>query len=175
MHKLTFYFIDKFEKKHLTKLDKNTSIIYRNYNKEYNENEILEIKKFCLTTKRRFFISNNLELANKLNLDGIYIPSFNKDLSFIKKKDQRLKVLGSAHNFKEINIKKKQKVDFLFISPIFKTNKSSKFLDIYKFNIFSKFTKKKVIALGGINKSNIKKINMIRCCGYAGISYFLKK
>ena len=91
------------------------------------------------------------------------------------KKDQRLKVLGSAHNFKEIGIKKKQKVDFLFISPIFKTNKNSKFLDIYKFNIFSKFTKKKVIALGGINKSNIKKINMIRCCGYAGISYFLKK
>ena len=54
MHKLKFCFIDKFEKEHLTKLDKNTSIIYRNYNQEYNENEILEIKKFCLTTKRRF-------------------------------------------------------------------------------------------------------------------------
>ncbi len=175
MHKLKFYFIDKFEKKHLARLDKNISIIYRNYYKEYNENEILEIKKFCLTNKRSFFISNNLELANKMKLDGIYIPSFNKDLSFIKKKDRRLKVLGSAHNFEEIVIKKRQKVDFLFISPIFKTNKSSKFLDIYKFNIFSKFSKKKVIALGGINKSNIKKINMVRCSGYAGISHFLKK
>ena len=175
MHKLIFYFIDKFKKKHLINLDKNVSIIYRNYNKIYNENEVLEIKKFCLSTNRSLFISNNVHLANKLKLDGIYIPSFNKDFSILRKIDKRLKIIGSAHNIKEIMNKKKQKVELIFISPIFKVKKKTEFLDINRFNILSKAIKKKVIALGGINNQNIKKIKMVNCSGFAGISYFNNK
>ena len=33
-------------------------------------------------------------------------------------------------------------------------------------------TRTRVIALGGINKRNIKKIKMLNCFGFAGISYF---
>lgn len=175
MHKLIFYFIDKFKKKHLINLDKNVSIIYRNYNKIYSENEVLEIKKFCLSTRRNLFISNNVHLANKLNLDGIYLPSFNKNLSILRKKDKRLKIIGSAHNIREIMIKKKQKVDLIFISPIFKVRKKTEFLNVCKFNTLSKISKKKVIALGGIDKKNIKKIKMVNCSGFAGISYFSGK
>ena len=172
MHKLIFYFIDEFKKKHLINLDKNISIIYRNYNKIYSENEVLEIKKFCLSTNRNLFIVNNIYLANKLKLDGIYLPSFNKNFSILGKIDKRLKIIGSAHNFKEIEIKKKQRVDLIFISPIFKMKKKSEFLDVHKFNTLSKITKKKVIALGGIKKENIKRIKMVHCSGFAGISYF---
>ena len=172
MHKLIFYFIDEFKKKHLINLDKNISIIYRNYNKIYSENEVLEIKKFCLSTNRNLFISNNVYLANKFNLDGIYLPSFNKNFSILGKIDKRLKIIGSAHNYREIAIKKKQKVDLIFISPIFKVKKKSEFLDVHKFNKLTKITKKKVIALGGIKKENIKRIKMVYCSGFAGISYF---
>ena len=86
--------------------------------------------------------------------------------------DKRLKIIGSAHNVREIMIKKKQKVDLIFISPIFKVKKKTDFLDIYRFNILSKKTRKRVIALGGINKQNIKKIKIVNCSGFAGISYF---
>ena len=175
MHKLIFYFIDEFKKKHLINLDKNISIIYRNYNKIYSENEVLEIKKFCLSTNRKLFISNNVYLANKFHLDGIYLPSFNKNFSILGKIDKRLKIIGSAHNYREIAIKKKQKVDLIFISPIFKVKKKSEFLDLHKFNTLSKITKKKVIALGGIKKENIKKIKMVHCSGFAGITYFKDK
>ena len=103
------------------------------------------------------------------------MPSFNKNFSILGKIDKRLKIIGSAHNFREIEIKKKQKVDLIFISPIFKVKKKSGFLDIHKFNILSKITKKKVIALGGIKKENIKRIKMVHCSGFAGISYFDNK
>ena len=33
-------------------------------------------------------------------------------------------------------------------------------------------TKKKVIALGGINNNNIRKINMLNISGFAAIDYF---
>ena len=72
-------------------------------------------------------------------------------------------------------IKKKQKVDLIFISPIFKVKKKTEFLDICRFNILSKTSKKNVIALGGINKQNIKKIKMVNCSGFAGNSYFNEK
>ena len=172
MHKLIFYFIDEFKENHLNKLNKNISIIFRNYNKTYNENEVLEIKKYCSLNNRYLYIANDLYLANKLNLDGIYIPSFNKNLTILKKRNKRLKIIGSAHNFKEIMIKKKQNVDLLFISPLFKTKKKDHYLNIYKFNILSKFSNQKVIALGGINERNIKKIKLINCSGYAAITFF---
>ena len=33
-------------------------------------------------------------------------------------------------------------------------------------------TKSKIIALGGINHLNLKKLNLVRSYGFAGISYF---
>ncbi len=78
--------------------------------------------------------------------------------------------MGSAHNIKEIRLKEIQKVDLIFVSSIFKKNKN--YLGIYKFKLLNNLTKKKVIALGGISKNNKKKIKMLDCYGFSGISYF---
>ena len=169
-----FYFIDDFNKDHIRSLDKNISIIYRNYSKKYNQEKIFEIKKFCKNIKKKFFLANDINLANKLNLDGVYIPAFNNCLSVYKLKNKNMILLGSAHNLKEINQKKKQGIDIIFLSPTFKVSKSNNFLDVIKFNIFAKLLNGKAIALGGINKDNIKKIKMLNCYGFASISYIKK-
>ena len=117
-------------------------------------------------------MSNNLKLAINLNLDGAYIPSFNKDLDVKKYKiKNKFLLLGSAHNIQEIKIKEKQGVDVIFLAPLFKT-KNKIGLGINKFNILSKLSIKKIVALGGINKKNIYKLNLTDCYGFAGISYF---
>ena len=104
-------------------------------------------------------------------MDGAYIPSFNKNtkhLAYSFKKN--FKIIGSAHNLKEIRIKEKQKVDKIFISSLFKKNKN--FLGINRFRNLAKLTKKNVIALGGISRANVKKINFLNQTDFAGISYF---
>ena len=119
-------------------------------------------------------MSNNVKLAIKLRLDGVYLPSFNKSfyhLAYNFKK--RFIILGSAHSLQELNIKKFQAVKFFFISSLFKKNKN--YLGIYKFKFFENFTQKRLVALGGINEKNIKKLSLLNICGYAGISYFKKK
>ena len=147
-----FYFIENFDKDHLKSLDSNTNVIYRNYKEKYSMSKILKIKKFCKKIRKNFFLANDVKMAIKLRLDGAYIPSFNKNISIKKLSDKRLLLLGSAHNLKEINEKKKQGVQILFLSPLFKVEKSKKFLDVFKFNIYSSVFNGSVVALGGIKK-----------------------
>tara|TARA_Y100001980_G_C14229676_1_gene82530 strand:- start:30 stop:548 length:519 start_codon:yes stop_codon:yes gene_type:complete len=167
-----YYFINKFETNNIDKLDKQTVVIYRNYNSKFlNKQLILKLKKYCNRRGIKFYLSNNVKLAMTLDLDGVYLPSFNKStkhLSFSFKK--KFSLIGSAHNIKEIKIKEIQKVKKIFISSIFKKNKN--YLGINKFKLVSNLTKKKVVALGGISKKNINKLKLLSNNEFAGISYF---
>ncbi len=166
-----YYFIEKFDKKILENQSTKTAIIYRNYSKKINKIEILKLREFCNKKKLRLILSNNFKLALKLNLDGTYIPSFNKSfnhLNFSLKKN--FIILGSAHNLKEIRIKELQKVDAIFLSSIFKKNNN--YLGLFKFLNLSSLSKKNVIALGGISQKNKKRLHVTNLWGFAGISYF---
>ena len=156
-------------------MNKNICIIYRNYNSKISIEKLLNFKKYCNKFKIKFLISNEMDLAFKLKLDGVYLPSFNR--KFYHKKFQYFKnfiIIGSAHSLKEMRIKENQNVEQIFLAPLFKTFKSNKILGIVRFNNLSKFTNKPLIALGGINKNNIKKLKLINGEGFAGISYFNK-
>ena len=169
-----YYFIDKFDTNNIDNQEINTGIIYRNYNEKNNINTIIKIKKYCRKKGYKFFLSNNTRLAINLDLDGAYIPSFNRDLkhlSFSRRK--KFLIMGSAHNNKEIKLKEKQGVNIIFLSSIFKENKN--YLGINKFKLLSNLTNKKVIALGGISKKNLKKLKLVDSFGFAGISFFQKK
>ena len=167
-----YYFINNFDTNIINKQDSKTIIIYRNYtSKKIDETLILKIKNYCKKKLLKFYISNDVKLAIKLNLDGAYIPSFNKNyshLSFSYKKN--FKIIGSAHNFKEIKIKELQKVRKIFLSSLFKKNKN--YLGINKFKLLSNLTKKKIVALGGISNNNLKKLKLLNNPDFAGISYF---
>ena len=166
-----YYFINKFETIHLDKQKKGVGIIFRNYNSNNHLNTILKLKKYCKNKGYKFYLSNNIKLAIKLDLDGVYIPSFNKDFKHLNYKIKpNFLIIGSAHNLKEIRIKETQNVSKIFISSIFKLEKN--YLGFYKFKNLSKITRKKVIALGGINKNNFKKIKLLNIDGFAGIGYF---
>ena len=171
MHLNKYYFINKFDPDHIKKLGKNISIIYRNYNSNININLLIKIRDFCKKNRRKFYLANNTKLALKLNLDGVYLPSFNKSLKHLNYQIKKeFLIMGSAHNFKEIRAKEKQRTSYIFVSSIFKKEKN--YLGLYKFKNLSKITKMKVIALGGIKKSNLKKLNMLNISGFAAIGFF---
>jgi len=116
-------------------------------------------------------LSNNVKLAISLNLDGAYIPSFNTNfehLNYSYKKN--FKIIGSAHNIKEMKTKELQRVKKIFLSSLFKKNKN--YLGINKFKLISQYTKQRVVALGGISRKNIKKLKLLSNQEFAGISYF---
>ena len=166
-----YYFINRFDQSHLDKQSKKVTIIYRNHNQVINKKLILKIKNYCKKKGNKFLLSNNIKLAINLDLDGVYISSFNKDkkhLSYSFK--NKFIILGSAHNIYEMRTKELQNVEIFFLSSIFKRNKN--FLGLYKFKLLSYISKKPIIALGGISNNNLKKLNLTNCIGFAGISFF---
>ena len=167
-----YYFINSLDTNIIKKQDRKTVIIYRNYSlPKIDINKISNFKNYLKKRGNKFLLSNNIKLALKLKLDGVYIPSFNKNFDHLSYSiNSNFIILGSAHNLKEIRIKELQKVQSIFISSIFKKNQN--YLGLNKFKIISKYTKKNIVALGGITKKNLKKLNLIEINAFAGISYF---
>ena len=166
-----YYFINKFDTNNIDKQDRQTTIIYRNYSTKADQTLILKIKRYCKKKLIKFYLSNNIKLAIKLDLDGAYIPAFNKNfnhLAYSYKKN--FKIVGSAHNLKEIRIKEIQNVRKIFLSSLFKKNKN--YLGINNFKLLSKLTKKDIVVLGGVSKKNKKKLPIVGQSSFAGISHF---
>ena len=171
-----YHFINEVNLSDLSKLGKNIHIIYRNYQKKITYNELIILKKLNYYKKRKIYIANDIKLALKSKLDGVYIPAFNKKINYLSSFSipKNFEIIGSAHNINEIKIKKKQGCNEIFLSPLFKVKKRNYFLNIYNFNKLTNDNNLKYIALGGINQKNYKKIKLTKSIGFAGISWIKK-
>ena len=167
-----YYFINSFDTNIINKQDKTTTFIYRDYKRsKLDTTKILKLKTFLKKRGNKFLLANNFKMALKFKLDGVYLPSFNRRFDHLNYLTySNFIILGSAHNLKEIKIKERQRVQGIFISSLFKKNNN--FLGINKFKIICSYSKKNIIALGGISKKNIKKLRLLNISGFAGISFF---
>ena len=150
-------------------------IIYRNYNTKKRESELVKIAKACKKNRNQLFVSNDVKLAIKVKAEGIYIPSFNKTKGFANLEKKNIKILGSAHNQKEIHRKIIQNCSAVFLSPIFYMEKSKRFLGLHKFNYLSHQKNINILALGGISENNIHMLKLLNIKGFGGIRMFKKK
>jgi thiamine monophosphate synthase len=167
----SFYFgnkIDKDIKKKLLKF-KYSNIIYINHK---NVLDLLEIKKFCKNYNVKLYVSNNISLAKKFNINGVHLGADYKKKIYINSK--KVDLIGTVHNQKDFYFKKQQGCAAIFLSPIFKTKKYSRnsILNIQKFNLISKNWQTHVYALAGINENNIKKLSITKAEGFGGIGFF---
>jgi thiamine monophosphate synthase len=155
------------------KKNKKITIIYRNEGIEEKIEDLCKFRKHCKVKGFKFYISNKISLLKKCDADGLYISSFNKKIYLNK----NLKLIGSAHSFKEINEKIRQGCKTIFLSRLFKTSYKNKrgYLDIVKFNLMVNKYNVTLIPLGGIRASNLNKLNMVNARGFALLSEAKKK
>jgi len=170
-----FIFLDQHDGHLFKNININIGIIYRNYNAKKRENELIKIANACRINRNQLFISNDIKLAIKYKAAGIYIPSFNKTKGFSNLEKRSLKILGSAHNQKEIKVKMYQNCKNIFLSPVFYVKKSKKFLDLHKFNYLTHRNNINILALGGISEKNFNKLKLLNIEGFGGIQFFKKK
>ena len=151
-------------------------IIYRNNKKTDKLVDLLRFRQKCKLKAVKFYVANNIKLATSLKSDGIYLSSINKELKFLNYKKQNFKIIGSAHNFKEISFKIKQGCSSILFSKLFLVDydKNAPFYGVVKFNNFSKITKE-LIPLGGIKEHNLNQLRNVFGKGIALLSEIKKK
>ena len=170
-----FIFLDKYNSHVFNNNSTNIGIIYRNYKDKNRELELIKIASACKKNRYKLYVSNNIKLTLKYKADGIYLPSFNKTKKYLNLENGNIEILGSAHTQKEIKEKISQNCKAIFLSPLFSSKKSNKFLYLHKFNYLSQINKIKFFALGGISKTNIGKLRLLSIEGFGGIELFKKK
>ena len=174
-----FFIIENIKDIDLKNIKKSNkfNIIYRSSKIAKNLEELLRFRNACKTKNIGFYVSNNIKLAVFLRADGIYISAYNKDLTFTRFKHSKFKIIGSAHNIKELKLKKLQGCTKIIFSRLFLTSykNKNKFLGTVKFNLLSLLIKENLVPLGGIRLSNLNKLNIVRCNTIALLSEIKKE
>ena len=110
-----------------------------------------------------------------LKSDGVYISAFYKGFEQLNLRKLNKKIIGSAHNFQEINEKRKQGCSYIILSKLFRVDYAplENFYGIVKFNLMG--NQKNLIPLGGIKLINLNKAKLIKSEGIAIMSEVKKK
>ena len=145
--------------------------------KESKKNKIIigkKIQRICKKYKVKFIINDNPLLAKKLNADGCHLGQ--KDINIIKaRKILKNKIIGiTCHN--SIKLVKKairDKANYIAIGAFYssKTKKVKYRANIKILNLAKKITNIPIVAIGGINSNNYKKLllnkaNFLAISGY---------
>ena len=152
-------------------------IIYRNQGIKENLRDLRKFRKTCRIKLIEFYVANDMKLAILLRADGIYLSSYNKTYKILNLKRLNFKIIGSAHNINEIVFKIKQGCSYILLSKLFPVDyeEKSKYLNVVKFNTFSKNFPRKLIPLGGIKINNLNKLRITDCEAFALLTEIKKK
>ena len=152
-------------------------IIYRSIKNTENRDELVRLRKECRLKKIAFYVANDLKLLSFLKADGLYVSAHNKSLNFQKIKKSNYEVIGSAHNIRELNIKKLQGCTNIIYSRLFETSYKYKkgFLGIIKFNLLNISVKENLVPLGGITINRLNKLRLVKTKAFAFSSEVKKK
>jgi thiamine-phosphate pyrophosphorylase len=134
-----------------------------------------KIKKICKKHKVKFLINDDPKLSKRLNADGCHLGQ--KDMNFYTSKKilGKKKIIGmTCHNSKKLALRaKKIGVSYVAFGTFFKSSTKK---TTYKANLaLLRWARKKInipiIAIGGINNFNYKKIllngaDFIACSSY---------
>jgi thiamine monophosphate synthase len=156
--------INKIIEENLLKLRHLIIIVNINPKKDKNSEIELSIINFAKKNNILFLIKNDFKKCVKFKANGIFIDSNKKIILKPIMFKKKFLIVGSVHNQLEYYYKKIQNCNNLFLSPIFFNKKysSNKIYGTNKFRLISLEWKTNLGALCGINKSNIKKIQLTK-------------
>ena len=136
-----------------------------------------KIKKICENYKVKFIINDNPIIAKKVNADGCHLGQsdmkINKARKILKKK-----IIGITCNnsIKRAKVAIKNKADYIALGAfnLSKTKKVKYKATIEDLKKFRKLTNKSIVAIGGINQYNYKKL-LLNKADFLAISNFIWK
>jgi thiamine-phosphate pyrophosphorylase len=139
--------------------------------------EALQLKRICKDIT--FLINDRLDLALRVGADGVHLGQDDLPVAMARRLLGEKKIIGlTVHSIKEAQEAKKQGVDYIAVSPIYATKTkrdAGKPKGIALIKKIKKNVKLPVVAIGGVNLSNARKVIRAGADGLCAISCVVSK
>ncbi len=145
----------------------------KNLDDESFLNEALEIQKLCKKYNIPFVINDNVEIARKINADGVHVGQTDMAAANVRAIIGNDKILGvSAQTVEQALLAEKQGADYLGVGAVFPTGSKADADDVsYEtLKAICKAVRIPVVAIGGISAGNVLTLKGSGISGIAVIS-----
>ena len=133
-----------------------------------------EAIKLCHQANSQMIVNCNLDLAEKLNADGVHLTG--KLLRTFKRTDSTYKksISASCHNKEELIMANEKRIDFATLSPVLPPSykPDANTLGWQKFSDLLPFAHCPIFALGGLTVNDLNQAQHMGAHGIASISSF---
>ena len=134
--------------------------------KNYNDSDLIKIAsllfKICTKKNVTFILNDRVDIAKKLNLDGVHIGKDDGSIKSARSILGNLKIIGSScYNKKSLSIKSQNLgASYIAFGAFFdsETKVNTTKIVLSDFKNIRKNIKIPIVGIGGLNKFNIKKL-----------------
>ena len=120
-----------------------------------------------------FVINDDVELALKVDADGVHVGQSDMEAGDVRKKLGKDKIIGvSAQTVEQAVMAEKHGADYLGVGAVFPTSSKddAQEVDYETLKAICQAVQIPVIAIGGINAQNVERLKGSGICGVAVIS-----
>ncbi|MBO7208950.1 MAG: thiamine phosphate synthase [Clostridia bacterium] len=145
----------------------------KNLDEESFMSEGLEIQKLCKKYNIPFVINDNVEIAKKINADGVHVGQSDMKAGNVRAILGEDKILGvSAQTVEQAILAEKEGADYLGVGAVFPTGSKSDAddVDFDTLKAICDAVSIPVVAIGGISMGNVSKLKDSGISGIAVIS-----
>ena len=135
--------------------------------------EAQELKDLCKQYQVPFVINDDVELALKVDADGVHVGQSDMEAGDVRKKLGKDKIIGvSAQTVEQAIMAEKHGADYLGVGAVFPTSSKddAQEVDYETLEGICQAVRIPVIAIGGINAHNVDRLKGSGICGVAVIS-----
>ena len=135
--------------------------------------EAIEIQKLCKRYNVPFVINDNVEIARKMNADGVHVGQSDMEAGNVRALLGEDKILGvSAQTVEQAILAEARGADYLGVGAVFRTGSKDDADDVSHETLkaICEAVSIPVVAIGGIGKHNVLELSGSGICGIAVIS-----
>ena len=138
----------------------------------------LKLRKICLDYQIPFFINDNIDLIEKLKVDGIHVGQDDMSVKFLRDKYPDLLIGLSISTKEELDKSDLNLVDYIGVGPVYLTSSKKDAKAIVGTpqirNIRKKYPDMPIVGIGGINEDNAQNVMNAGADGVSVISAITK-
>ncbi len=135
--------------------------------------EAIEIQELCRKYNVPFVINDNVEVARKMNADGVHVGQSDMEAGDVRALIGEDKILGvSAQTVEQAVLAEQRGADYLGVGAVFYTGSKADADDVSRETLkaICEAVSIPVVAIGGIGRHNVLELGGSGICGVAVIS-----